>query len=401
MTVLTRKQFLRLGGFALIGTSLSGCGQLGGPFGETAPSTPVGPAPNAPVAGNNIGSGPIHVALILPLTSPSGASQIGVSMRNAAELALAESGSSELTLLVKDDRSSTDGARQAAQDAVGEGAQLFIGPLFAANVREVSGIAHGAGKPVIAFSTDPSVAAAGTYLLSFPIDGKVNRVLDYAVSQGKKSFAVLAPENGASAASLAAFAAFQSHAGDIGVRVQSVERYPAGKPGDAVKRVAAVAPQIDGIFIADDANGMGAMSAALTANGIDSRKIQLLGTDAWEDPRTMALPALQGAWFAAPDDAGFRNFAQRYRAKYNSEPHRLASLAYDAVSLAAALPRVQGANPYSDAVLTDPKGFTNVDGFFRFRSDGRVERALAVYQIGNGSKSIIDAAPRSLPTPRS
>ncbi|WP_245424118.1 penicillin-binding protein activator [Methylovirgula sp. 4M-Z18] len=396
MTILTRKEFLRLGGLALVTTSLSACGQLGVPFGESEPPAPATPAQNAP-SGGNIGNGPIHVALILPLTSQSGASQIGVSMRNAAELALSDSGSSELTILVKDDRSSPDGARQAAQEALNDGAQLFIGPLFAANVREVSSVAHGAGKSVIAFSTDPTVAAPGTYLLSFPIDGKVNRVLDFAASRGKKSFAVLAPDAGASPASLAAFAAFQSHAGDIGVRVQSVERYPAGKPGDAVKRVATVAQQIDGIFIADDANGMGAMATALTANGLDGRKIQLLGTDAWEDPRTMALPALQGAWFAAPDDAGFRNFAQRYRAKYNSEPHRLASLAYDATSLAAALPRVQSANPYTDAVLTDSKGFTNVDGFFRFRTNGQVERALAVYQIGNGSKSILDAAPRSLP----
>jgi CPA1 family monovalent cation:H+ antiporter len=46
---------------------------------------------------------------------------------------------------------------------------------------------------------------------------------------------------------------------------------------------------------------------------------------------------MQGAWFSAPDNTGFDAFAQRYRAKFNADPARLATLAYDAVTLAAAL----------------------------------------------------------------
>ena len=63
---------------------------------------------------------------------------------------------------------------------------------------------------------------------------------------------------------------------------------------------------------------------------------------------------LQGAWFATPDNRGFNAFAARYRGRFNADPIRLATLSYDAVTLAAALTRVQGSQRFSDEVLTNP-----------------------------------------------
>ena len=87
---------------------------------------------------------------------------------------------------------------------------------------------------------------------------------------------------------------------------------------------------------------MQAVANALSSNGV---KTQLLGTGVWNDPRVLKLPQLQGAWFSAPDNAGFNAFAQRYKAKFNSEPARLATLAYDAMTLAAALAAEWRAGP--------------------------------------------------------
>ena len=83
------------------------------------------------------------------------------------------------------------------------------------------------------------------------------------------------------------------------------------------------------------------------------------------------------------------------RAKFNADPTRIATLSYDAVSLAAALARTQGASRYSDQVLTNNSGFNGADGVFRFRGDGQNERGLAVLQIGNGTVSTISPAPRN------
>jgi hypothetical protein len=137
---------------------------------------------------------------------------------------------------------------------------------------------------------------------------------------------------------------------------------------------------------------MDGVSAALIASGV---KTQILGTGIWKDPWVMKLPALQGAWFAAPESAGFDAFAAQYRAKFNSDPTRLATLSYDAVTLVAALARTQGAQRFTENVLTNPSGFSGKDGVFRFRPDGPNERGLAVMQINNGAAAVLSPAPRS------
>ncbi|MCI4678150.1 penicillin-binding protein activator [Rhodoblastus acidophilus] len=387
---VARRSFLRaalLGGAA----ALSACSVTGlnHPEQPGAPTPAPGPTPNAATFGN----GPVKVALILPLTQGSGPSAVGVSMRNAAELAIQESGANDITVLVKDDHSTPDGASAAAQAALGEGAELILGPLFAADVRAAAAVARPAGKPIIAFSTDLSIASHGVYLLSFLVEGYVNRIIDYAADQGRKSVAALAPEN---EYANVAIGALQQAAARRGMRVALIERYKPGGVSAAAAHIAALGDQIDCLFIPDQAGAMPDVGRALTANAIDPRKVQILGTGLWNDARVLSLPALQGAWFATPENAGFVAFAQRYRAKFGSDPTRVATLAYDSVSLAAALARSQGARRFSDDVLTNPTGFNGADGVFRFKPDGSNERGLAVVQINNGTIKVISPAPTSL-----
>ncbi|MGA8713586.1 MAG: penicillin-binding protein activator, partial [Roseiarcus sp.] len=85
--------------------------------------------------------------------------------------------------------------------------------------------------------------------------------------------------------------------------------------------------------------------------------------------------------------------AQRYRAKFNSDPTRLATLSYDAVMLAGALAKTP--DRFSQRALTNVSGFNGADGVFRFRTDGTNERGLAVMEIDNNAATVISPAPRS------
>ena len=117
----------------------------------------------------------------------------------------------------------------------------------------------------------------------------------------------------------------------------------------------------------------------LTAAGINPRRTQLIGSGLWDNlPEIFSNQALQGAWYAAPEPAGYRNFAGRYRTRFGRDPVRAATLSYDAVSLVAALVKTQGAQRFTDQVLANPSGFSGIDGIFRFRADGTNERGLAV-----------------------
>jgi branched-chain amino acid transport system substrate-binding protein len=382
---VTRRAVLG-GGLVL---TLAGCNSPGlempNDGGPVAPAHPT----NGPLVGETMGAGPVRVGMILPLTQNGAPSPIGASMRNAAQLAISDSGSSSITLMIEDDHSSPDAGAQAAQAELGAGAQLILGPVFASGVRSASAAAKSAGKPMIAFSTDVSVAAPGVYLLSFLIQGYVDRILQYAVSNGKKSFAVMTPQNdyGNVAADR-----FQDRAQSLNVQVVVNTRYAPGQMAGAAQQVAAVQGQIDALFIPEQADAMPAVASAL---GQASVKTQFLGTGVWNDPRVLKLPQMQGAWFSAPDNSGFDAFALRYKAKFNSEPARLATLAYDAVTLAAALARGGGPDPFNQAALTSVSGFNGADGVFRFRADGTNERGLAVMQIADDGAKVISPAPRS------
>lgn len=357
-------------------------------LGADAPPQAEGP-PVAP-----IGAGQIRVALILPLSAPGNAGVAAISMKNAAEMALAEFKEPNVQLLVKDDAGTPQGAQAAAQQAIAEGAEMIIGPLFAQSVSAVGGVARSRGIPVIAFSTDASVATRGVYLLSFLPESDVRRIVDYAATRGKRSFAALLPDNAYGAV---VEAAFQQAVARRGGRVVALEKYPAdpARMGESIRRIAQAAGGADSLFIPDGADAVPQVVQQLEASRVNLKRLQLMGTGLWDDPRIMENPSLAGGLFAAPDSAGFRGFSTRYRARYGGDPVRTATLAYDAVALVAALVKTQGQQRFSEQVLTGPSGFAGIDGIFRFKSDGTNERGLAVLRVAPGGGQVVSPAPKA------
>jgi ABC-type branched-subunit amino acid transport system substrate-binding protein len=312
-------------------------------------------------------------------------------MRNASEMALSEFLNPNLQLLIKDDGGSPQGAQQVAQQALDEGAEIILGPLFASSVPATAQVARGRGISVMAFSTDSSVASRGVYLLSFLPESDVNRIVEYAASTGKRSFAAMLPEN---AYGNVVEAAFKQAVPKRGGRIVAFEKYGADR-ATAARNVAQALGQADALLLADDGEAVASVADALAAAGANLQSVQLLGTGLWDNPRVFASSRLQGGLFAAPDPAGFRSFASRYRRKFGAEPVRTATLAYDAVALTAALSRTQGGQRFSSDVLLNPSGFAGIDGLFRFRADGTNERGLAVMRVGSGGAVAVAGSPKS------
>ncbi len=384
-------------GALLIGATaaLAACSGKGGLFGDTPLGEGTPPSPNS----TEIGTGQIKIGLILPLSATGNAGVAAQSLKNAAEMAIAERDGQNIKLLVKDDGGTAEGSQAAAQQVVDEGAELILGPLFGHSVGGVAAIARAKGVPVIAFSTNADVAASGVYLLSFLPESDVDRIVTYAVTNGKRSFAALLPDN---AYGTVVEAAFKQIVPRRGGRIVALERYPLdpSKMQSAVRAVAQAAGRVDAIFLPDGSDAVPAVTQALAASGVNLKRLQLLGTGLWDDARIFAEPTLQGGWYAAPDSTGFRNFAGRYRTRFNQDPARAATLAYDAVTLVIALAKTQGEKRFSPEVLTNPAGFAGIDGIFRFRTDGANERGLAVMRVGPTGGEIISPATRAFSTGR-
>jgi ABC-type branched-subunit amino acid transport system substrate-binding protein len=361
--------------------------QFSNPFGSEAQAPPsAGPAQPPTVAGN----GQVKVGMVLPLSASGNASLAAASMRNAAEMSLAVFQTANVQLLIKDDGGTPQGAQQAAQQALDEGAEIILGPLFAGSVPATAQVARTRNIPCIAFSTDASVAGRGVYLLSFQPESDVNRIVEYSASIGKRSFAALLPEN---AYGNVVELAFKQAVGRRGGRIVAFEKY-GGDRATPVRTITQALGQADALLLADDGESIVAMADALTAAGADLRNIQLLGTGLWDNPRVFASAALQGGLYAAPDPAGFRGFSTKYRARFGSDPVRTATLAYDAVALTAALAQTPGPH-YTPEILTNSSGFAGIDGLFRFRPDGTNQRGLAVMRVASGGGVPVAGSPKS------
>ncbi|MGB5094039.1 MAG: penicillin-binding protein activator [Parvibaculum sp.] len=398
---------------ALVGLSLlAGCAGLdlgGGAKPATpgpvvqAPPAVIQPVQPTPMPGRDTskfytpkymaGLEPVRVALLLPFSSPrADVRNVANALYNAAQLSLFDFNNPNVLLIPKATNGSAASAAAAATTAINEGADIILGPLFA---EEVSGIAVPAGQahiPVIAFSTDTSVGGGGVYLLSFAPFVDVNRIVDYATRQGLTSYGALYPAGsyGNRVSSL-----FREAVAQHGGTIVASASYPATSEGmyEPAKQVAGSMASYKAIFLPEGGAALKQIAPMLSYFDVDTKAIKLIGTGQWDDPTLAHEPSLDGAWYPAPPPEGHLQFAQRYRTAYGATPPRIASLAYDAVSLTIALSARPGDDRFSSATLTAPDGFSGVDGIFRFLPNGWTERGLAIMENRPGGAVVIDPAP--------
>ncbi|WP_174292242.1 penicillin-binding protein activator, partial [Sphingomonas bacterium] len=280
------------------------------------------------------------------------------------------------------------GAAAAARRAVGEGAELILGPLLADDVRAVAPIAHAAGVPVIGFSNDTSVAGGGVYLMGYLPAPSIERVVSYAKGRGVTNFAGLVPTG---VFGQRASTAFLRAVEGAGGQVVALETYPAGGMAAAAGRLAAKAPY-GAVLVADSS---AAAAGAAPAIHKSSPAAHLLGTDRWNsEPRLASYPSLSGAWFASVSDGLYWQYVAKYRARFHTDPYRMSSLGYDAVLLTVRIARDWPVGrPFPEARLRDVGGFAGIDGAFRFGRDGLAERALEVQEVRSGSVATVSPAP--------
>ncbi len=378
--------------FAGLGVAilLAACGAPGGGgFG----------GPGAP--GITGSTGTVKVAVLLPITSSGSTPAVAKALKQAAELALFDFDNPNVSLIPKDTRGSAEGARIAAEDALREGAELIIGPLFAAEVSAAAPVARQGGVPMIAFSSDEKVAGNGVYLLSFLAGRDVPRIVAYAMAQGKRNFAELIPQSAYGRIAETAFArAVSSGGGQAAVRAtfppddSTAMLGPVRQVANAIKS----GQGVDALFLPAGRDELPSLAPLLASEQISSGRVQFIGTGQWDYPNIGGDRALLGGWYPAPDPKGWSSFVQRYSKTYGGAPPRIASLAYDAISLAVSLSANPPGQRYTVSQLTRPTGFTGVDGLFRLLSDGTCERGLAILEVREGGPRVIDPAPSSFAT---
>jgi len=406
----------------LLGTlALAGCGGQGPLYGyrQQGATSLAGPEP--------LSASRQRVAILLPLTGPR--ADIGQAMLQAAELALPQPGSPPLD--PRDTGGTPAGAAAAARSAIQEGAGLLLGPLTSAETAAVAPVAQAAGVVVLAFTNDPAQAQPGVWTLGITPGQQVRRLVAAAQGQGHSQFAALLPDSdfgramGSALTQAAASAGLPSpvvrfHApgmAAINVAARDLSGYSTRRGPIEAKIKAARAlgtsegrreaqdlartpippAPFDTLLLADIKDDLAEIAAVLPYYDIDKSAVQIIGPALWASPAS-GSDSVHGAWYAAPDPNARSSFEQGYTARYNAPPPPIADLAFDAGSIARVL---AGQGGYSVAALTQPGGFTGVDGWLGLLPDGQARRGLAVFRVERGGPQMIEPAPQEGGSPAS
>ncbi len=362
---------------------------------EGGPTGGGGPRINA--------SAPVPVALLVPAGSGQASDVLlAQSLENGARLAIADLGGVQVDLRVYPTYGQPDQAAAAAEQAITEGAKVILGPVFASEASAVGQVAAGRGISVLSFSNNAAIAGGNVFVLGPTFQNTANRLVSYAASQGRTRIAIVADRNAAGAAGRQAI---ERAIAANGANLAGTSDYDFSQEG-VIGAASGIASTVkssgaDALMLtADTAGALPLLTQLLKENGVDPASVQYIGLTRWDvPPGTLALPGVQGGWFALPDPGLTAQFAQRYQQAYGAPPVPIASLAYDGIAAIGALVGQGNADALSQASLTQGSGYAGVNGVFRLLPDGTNERGLAVAQIRNNEVVVIDPAPRSFGGP--
>ncbi len=373
----------------------------------------------------------VRIAILLPLSGDK--KDLGKALLGAASMALFDAYDPRITLIPFDTKASAEGAAEAAVAALEANVDLVLGPLFSESIMVVGPLLAKKNITMIGFSSDRRVAGLGQFIMGFAPEDEVNRVMAYAVKQGHNNFAALIPKGlygqrvlktigntlEVNKARLMAMEEYPPSADSVFEPIKKLADYTARKGMRDAELLAMKAIDSDvGLDIIKDLQDKEVLgdvnfSAILIPEGgqllrtiapllpyyeVDPVKVQFLGTGLWNDSSVLREPPLEGAWFAAPEPEKPAEFMRKYEAIYGEAPPRIATLAYDAMALVALRMRHPiNEERYSTAALLDMRGFQGIDGLFRFKEDGTVERSLAILEITKKGFVVIEKAPHTFP----
>lgn len=354
--------------------------------------------PTGPVGGPPGNGGAVQVALLVPGGSGQATDELlARSLQNAARLAIGDlGGAARIDLRVYNTAGNPAQAQAMALQAVGEGAEVILGPLYAQEANAVGVAVAGQGINVLSFSNNSAIAGGNVFVLGQTFESTAAQLSRYAVRQGLGRIQVVHERTTAGEAGRAAIQAGIQRAGGTVAGVSAYEFSQNGIVAAVPGIVAATrANGAQAIFLtADTAGALPLITQLLSENGINPATTRFIGLTRWDIPAaTLALPGVQGGLFALPDPGLYSQFTSRYQASFGEAPMPIAGLAYDGIAAIGALAR--NGRGFSGAALTQGAGFAGVGGVFRFLPNGTNERGLAIAQVRDSQVVVIDPAPRS------
>ena len=380
----------------------------------------------------------LRIAVILPLTG--NAASVANDLKNAATMALFNLNSDNIILQFYDSKGTSSGAKEATLKANEDNANIIVGPLFA---EEVAAAKKVSDVPLISFTTDQSVLSKNVFSIGFLLEQQIKRIVEYSIENGYNRFAIIVPDNETGNFIIKNFKKYASdfdgevviaksyknkkedlmksvkdisdfdnrskeykqYISDANARFKYLTSLTGSKYtsaydseqfestdeevaflqktlDDLSKKTTISEPNYDAIFIyGDDINDVIMIGSSLMYYDVHPDRVKFLGSSQLENPKIYGERAFNKAWYPSVSTKYSGKFNQAYKEHFGTTPNKIASLAYDAVSLIGTISRY---GQISTSDILNPNGWTGINGIFRFNRNGSSEHSMDVKQIVGG-----------------
>ncbi len=360
------------------------------------------------------------IAAVLPLSGPLQA--FGTDALNGIQIAVDKArdhlGMNGVGLQVIDSETDKMALRMELGDLLNERHPLaVIGPLLSRDLPLVAGLADQTATPFVTPSANVSdVRHFGAYLFSTAMTQplQARRLADYAIGQaGHRRFCILYPDTPYGHELAALFSNEIKQRGGELIAMESyketdtdfsqpirrlkeadlkkygrTETVKTTKNGKNIVRIL-YTPGFDAVFLPGDFHQIAMIAPQLAFYDV---KVPLLGTNTWNSPNLTKLAdrSIDGstfvdAFFLDSPDQNIREFVDRYRRKYQTDPSPFAAQAYDATRIVIEAIR-KGATTGRALrdQLMEMQEFPTLTGPASFAASGALNRRLYVIHVKNG-----------------
>lgn len=354
-----------------------------------------------------------RVAMLLPLSGK--VSDTGQNMKNAAMMAIGDLNNNNLVVQFYDTKGTTSGARIAVENAVNAKSDLIVGPLLGEEVSAITEPAKSADIPVISFSTAPNVLQDGVYTMGLLNEEQIERIIRYAVSQGRMKLAIMLPDSqsginmlkaainaaqlhGASIVKVGFYAPNSMDFTNLAAQITGSARVAASqqktKPNDKKEEEQTeeeIAPlDFDALLVPEFGNRLKAITSMFSYYDVSAPEVLFLGTSVWGNTNLSKETELYGAAYPIMSMSRLAIYKQKYYDMFNQRSNDLSIFAYDAVALSSALSHKD--KDYLKEAITSLDGFYGMSGAFRIFANGKNEHGLDIVKVTANGPQLIEAA---------
>jgi branched-chain amino acid transport system substrate-binding protein len=357
------------------------------------------------------------VAALLPLSGRL--HQFGIDSLNGIQLALEKGketlGLTSVALKVIDSETDKAVLRMELAEALAEYRPLaVIGPLLSRDLQTLAGLAEETGIPFITPSATVSdVHRFGNYVLSTAMTHpqQVHRMAEHALGNlGYRRFCILYPDTtyGQELANLfglevrkrggelIAVESYKETDTDFGPQILRIKEADLKRYGqtETVKTSKGVTrtiytPGFDAIYLPGDSGQVALIAPQLLFYDV---KAHLLGSNTWNSPDLLRLAdrSIDGSifvdgFFKDSPDQNLREFVDRYRRRYQSEPSLFSAQAYDAMRVVLdAIRKGASSGPAVFEQLVNTPDLPTLSGAAAFGPGGVLNRRVYIIYVKGG-----------------